>query len=161
MRALLGRAEWAIARQDYPEARRALTEVLKSAQAGPARNPLHEALAEKLLGETALRERLYTRAREHLDRALAVFSRPEQDNVIEQAHTHRLLGEVVLGQGDRVAAGSAFRKAGELYHQLRNRHWLHAVNRHLETLHQQPTQPQAAEATPEERFEHLRGMLMR
>jgi tetratricopeptide (TPR) repeat protein len=161
MRALLGRAEVAIARREWPEATRMLQEVVAIAQAPTTRNPLHEALGERLMAEVALGQRLYTRAREHAGKALAVFTRPEQDNVIEQGHVHRVLGEVDLGQGDPVAAGASFRKAGELYHQLRNRHWLHAINRHLETLHQQPEAARPVEATPEERFEHFRGMLMR
>lgn len=161
MRALLGRAELAVTRADWPGARRALDEVLTIARAPETRNPLHEALAERGLGEAALNDRQYAQARGHLERALAIVTRPEQDNLIEQAHLHRALGAVLLGQGDAIAAAEPLRKAGELYHRLKNRHWLHAVNQHLEALHQQPAQAAAAEVTPEARFEHLRGMLMR
>jgi tetratricopeptide (TPR) repeat protein len=161
MRALLGRAELAVVRGDGAGARRALEEALAIARAPETRNPLHEALAERGLGEVALHERSYTQARGHLGRAMAIVSLPEQDNLIEQAHVHRLLGAGLLGQGDVIAAAEPLRKAGELYHRLKNRHWLHAVNQHLEALHQQPAQPATVEVTPEARFEHLRGMLMR
>jgi tetratricopeptide (TPR) repeat protein len=161
MRALLGRAELLVMRGDGPGARRVLEEALAIARAPETRNPLHEALAERGLGELALSERMYTQARGHLGRAMAIVALPEQDNLIEQAHVHRLLGAVLLGQGDAIAAAEPLRKAGELYHRLKNRHWLHAVNQHLESLHQQPATPAAAEVTPEARFEHLRGMLMR
>ncbi|MFN3430134.1 MAG: ATP-binding protein, partial [Candidatus Sericytochromatia bacterium] len=161
MRALLAKGELALVRRDFAGARQALTEAVSLAQGGPTRNPLHEALAERQLAELAINERQFARARAHMDAAMAIVTRPEQDNMIEQAHLHRLRGEAYLEQNDAIAAGDSLRKAGDLYHRLKNRHGLHLINKHLATLHQAPEAPQATEATPEQRFEHLRGMLMR
>lgn len=161
MRALLAKGELALARRDFSGARAALTEAAALAKGGPSRNPLHEAIAERQFAELALAERQFARARAHLDAALAIVTRPEQDNLIEQAHLHRARGEAYLEQNDAIAAGDSLRKAGDLYQRLKNRHGLHAINQLLGKLHQAPEAPQAAEATPEQRFEHLRGMLMR
>jgi tetratricopeptide (TPR) repeat protein len=168
--ALLGRGELALAMGKLADAVRALEEARVAAAAGPLRNPRHEAIACRLLGRTMVAERQYERAWAYLERAMAIVTLPEQDNWLEQGLIHEAFGEWHQAQGDKTAAGEAYRQAGEQYHRMKNRHRLHGVNRRLDSLLGAPMAqatrgvPQASEATSnqtEDRWLQLKAMQMR
>jgi ATP/maltotriose-dependent transcriptional regulator MalT len=168
--ALIGKGELALAVGDHAGAIRALDEARGMVAAGPMRNPRLEGMANRLLGRVAIAQGQFERARAYLERAMAIATLPEQDNWIAQGLIHEATGEWHQAQGDTASASEAYRQAGEIYHRMKNRHRLHAVNQRLNALLGTPTLqatvPQAApaEATPsqtEDRFLQLRAMQMR
>ncbi|MDB5099496.1 MAG: hypothetical protein JWM80_3917 [Cyanobacteria bacterium RYN_339] len=132
--ALLGRAQVALARGDLGRAGEILAETQALAADGPGRNPLVHALAERFLGEVALKAGRPAEALARLAAALAVFA--AQDNPIELARTHEALGRAHQADGARQAAAQAFAAAGDAYHGIDNRNGLHKVTRALEKLAQ-------------------------
>ncbi|MDB5478899.1 MAG: Serine/threonine protein kinase PrkC, regulator of stationary phase, partial [Alphaproteobacteria bacterium] len=160
MMALLVRAELSRVCRAFGPARLAAQEVHTLASSGPARNPYMQGRAALMLGRLAIVQTDWPLAERYLNEALAIASRPEQDNLIEQAHALLALGELHAGTGDRAAATASLRQAGELYHQLKNSHWLHTVTQRLEALHQDIRQASATvEASPEARWQFMSGMM--
>jgi tetratricopeptide (TPR) repeat protein len=156
IQALLGRGELTLRREDPRAARQYLDQALALTAAGPARNPLHEGQARRLLGEAALAEGNYAEAEASFGAALAIAT--SQSNHLEEAHLHRLVGELQLAQGHREAALSAFREAGDRYHTMKCRQHLHAVNQHLEALHRQEAPKDETPVHPDARWKFLSGL---
>lgn len=167
MLALLGKGELALVAGDRAGAIRTLDEARGMAAAGPLRNPRVEGIANRLLGRVTTAEGQPERARAYLDRAMAIATSPEQDNWLEQGLTHEAFGEWHQAQGDTTAAAEAYRQAGEVYHRLKNRHRLHAVNQRLDALLNRPMAeasavvPRAEPQPTEDRWLQLRAMQMR
>ncbi len=134
IRALLGRGQLALARQQLPEAREVFEEAHRMAESGPARNPLHQALAARWLGETALFEGDLAEAQARFDEAMAIFERPEQDNLIEQGNVLRSRAKLLLAQGERDAALAALREAGSRFRAINNRNLARAITREIDAL---------------------------
>lgn len=146
MLALLGRATVALAMDNTDEAALALMEVQAIAAAGPGRNPLYQLRAARLLASVSQTRRDWNVAVHRLDEALALARRPEIDNPFEEGLALLGRGRLEVARGDRPAAAQALAKAGDRFHQLRNGHWLHAVTRELELLHDLPSIPRAEAA---------------
>ena len=161
IKALTGLGRVALATGDLAGARQVLDEARAMACEGPARNPLEEAVVCRLLGDVALAGGDRGVAKALLERALAIVSAPEQDNLLQQGLTHQSLGAVHQAAGDRVAAGVAYREAGERFHRLRNRHLLHGINQRLDGLASTPAPAVPLAVAPEDRWMQLRGQLMR
>lgn len=132
MQALLGRAKLAMAQGDAILAREHLDEVVAMASEGPARNPLHLAVALRLMGRLAFRTGSQAEARACLERAWAIVSAPDQDNLIERGRLCLLLGDLRESQEGLVAARAAWCDAAECFHEIRNRHLLRRTSSRLE-----------------------------
>jgi tetratricopeptide (TPR) repeat protein len=144
MRALLGLAALAIANQDWESGRESLVAVRRMSSTGETRNPLLNAISHRLSGELAVARGRYAEARPSLTAALSTFASPEHDNLIEQAHVHRSLGRVAAADGRLEDAARAYARAGTIYHEIRNAHFLHLTSRLAESL----TPAAAAYAVP-------------
>lgn len=129
--------------------------------AGQLRNPLYQARAARGLGNVAMALGDWEGAAGRFTEALAIASRPDQDNLFLQGHLHRDRGKLHLRRGDREAATRELQRAGELFHGLRNPHWLHAVMQDLARFHEKvvPKAEAKVEASPEARWQLMRGML--
>ncbi len=134
IRALLGRGQLAMMRGQQAAAREAFAEAHRMAESGPARNPLHQALAARWLGELALAEGALAEAEGRFEEAMAILSRPEQDNLIEQGHVLRSRGKLLLAQGNREAALETLREAGARFRAINNRYLARAITREIDAL---------------------------
>lgn len=139
IRALIGRGQLALARGQVDDAKALFSEAHAMALDGPARNPLHQAIAARFLAEAALLQGELAEALERLDEATAIVTRPEQDNLIEQGHLLRLRGKLLLAQGERDAALEALREAGSHYRTIGNRYHARTITREIDAL-QTPTE---------------------
>ncbi len=161
MMGLLGRGRVAGA-AGLPAAAREAYEALHAlTREGPLRNPLYQARAARGLGNVAMALGDWEGAAGRFAEALAIAGRPEQDNLFLQGHLHRDRGKLHLRRGERDAATRELQRAGELFHQLRNPYWLHAIMRDLAGFHEQvvPKAEAKAEASPEARWQLMRNML--
>jgi tetratricopeptide (TPR) repeat protein len=149
MQALIGKGQLAKVQGDWAAARRHLDEAYEMAADGPARNPFHQAIAGRLLGEVALAEKDYDKAKRCFESAWEIVARPEQDNLIEQGHLLRALGELSLASGEREAAKEAFQKAADIFAGLQNRYLLRFVTQHLEALEGSQPIAKLIQAEPE------------
>jgi serine/threonine protein kinase len=134
IQALIGMGQLAKVRGDMAAASRHLGEAYQIAVGGPARNPLHQAIAGRLMGEVALAQGEFSTAAACFGQAMEIVARPEQDNLIEQGHLHRARGELSLACREREAAKVAFRRAAELFAGLKNAYLLRQVTKYLEAL---------------------------
>lgn len=134
VRALIGQAELAIALEDFTVARDHLEEALRITASGSARNPLHQAIAERLLGAVMAVMGRFEAAAGHFQSASSLLSSPEIDNPIELGHLYRAIGEMHLAMGQRDEARRAFTQSSGYYHHLKNRYCLSAVSARLEEL---------------------------
>ncbi|HBN10210.1 MAG TPA: hypothetical protein DD435_16750 [Cyanobacteria bacterium UBA8530] len=134
IQSLLGKGQLAILRGDFASAREPLVRAGQISASGDARNPLHQALACRWLGELTLREGDLAEAQRFFDQALAIVSEPEQDNIFEQGQLHLSSGALELAREDKNAAKEAFKKAGELFHQIKNRYWINKAALQIEAL---------------------------
>ncbi len=134
IQALIGIGALETVRGNSAAAREHLLEARELSEAGDARNPLHAAIASRRLGELALKEGDYPQAAQEFEQALAIVTRPEQDNLIEQGLLQRDLGELYLATQRPEEARASFRAAGTIFHGLRNRHLLKPVSLQLEQL---------------------------
>lgn len=155
-RAQLGQAEVAIYRKDWALARALLTTVLEPARVGPLRNPLHAALALQRLGRVAVTAGKPAEALSHLDAAVVTFGASATQNPYELARTQLVVGEAQAALGNKAAAASAYRAAGDGFTALENRHWLHQVVVAMEALASAPVAP-SREAGLESRWQVARA----
>ncbi|HEY9720597.1 MAG TPA: AAA family ATPase [Oscillatoriaceae cyanobacterium] len=156
VRALLGWNELLIARKAWAKAREGLESVITSVASGPLRNPLHQALAERLSAEAALGSGHPAMAEQHAERAIALVSAPDTHNPFELARAQLVLGDARRAWGNPTAAGRAYREAGDGFGALENRHWLHQVVQALEAMAAQST-PAPAEQPLETRWRAARS----
>ncbi|MDB5101724.1 MAG: hypothetical protein JWM80_6145 [Cyanobacteria bacterium RYN_339] len=137
MRALLGKAQLFAKQGQLATARAAAGEVLQTAATGPARNPLHEALARRQLGEISLREGRLDLAAEQFAAALAIVERPDQANILEQARTHLVIGRLAQLRGEPDQAAVSLQAARSRYREIQNVYGLALV----EQAHEAPLGP--------------------
>ncbi len=158
LQALLGLGRVALARDDRAAAEEALGEALALASAGPTRNPLHAAIALRLLAGLRSREGRTGEAEAALDAATATLAEPGLANPLETALIAMARGDVAKADpARREAARRAYLAAGDAFHALGNRYRLYEVNGRLEALHEAPVTP--AES-PEARWMYLRALNM-
>jgi tetratricopeptide (TPR) repeat protein len=127
--AWIGRGQVAFHRRDIPGARALLEAALRQSQAGPARNPLHVALACRHLGEVARAQGDYATALAHFERALEIVRTPEQDNLIEQGYLHLARSGLARSQGHFTAAQADLKRASTCFQQIGNAYCLRLVAR--------------------------------
>jgi tetratricopeptide (TPR) repeat protein len=127
--AWIGRGQVAFHRGDIPGARALLEAALRQSQAGPARNPLHVALACRHLGEVARAQGDYATALAHFERALEIVRSPEQDNLIEQGYLHLARSGLARSQGQFTAAQADLKRASTCFQQIGNAYCLRLVAR--------------------------------
>jgi len=140
---LLGQAQVAMATAAWDTAAGCLLEVIQLAGAGPARNPLHEAIALRLQGDVAMAHGDLGTAQVHFQRALAIVSEPAIDNLFEQGLLCRGLAEWHLQRSEREAAFAALERAQDLFRAQENRHQLRLIAQRLETLRARQPQDHA------------------
>ena len=145
IRALLGRGQLALVRGKLADARAAFAEAHDMAVSGPARNPLHQAIAARWLAEVDLMEGQFAEAHARLDEAEGILTRPEQDNLIEQGHVLRTRGKLLVVEGKQEAGLSVLREAGSRFRALNNRHLARAITREVDAL-QAPAEAPRVEA---------------
>lgn len=161
MMALAYRAELALVEQKHEEAKTCAEECLKMAAGGASRNPLFQAIAERLLARLALATGKLDEVEGHLKKAMGIVSAPEQDNLLEQGHLRALEGEWQLARGNQDAAREAFRGAAAIFHGLANRHLLRPVNQRLEALRKPEAGAAALEyVLPDEQRDTRLSMLL-
>ncbi|MNR75388.1 Serine/threonine-protein kinase StkP [compost metagenome] len=134
IRALIGRGQVALARGQLADAKSVFAEAYGMAEAGPARNPLHQAIAARFLAEVAFRDGELDESRDRLDEAMAILTRPEQDNLFEQGHVLRLRAKVLLAQGLQEEALETLREAGSRFRAISNRYLARAITREIDAL---------------------------
>jgi tetratricopeptide (TPR) repeat protein len=159
IQALLALGEVELSLGDPVRAERFWREAHELSSRGVARNPLHQAIAARLMAEGALAGGDHARASALVAEALAIVSAPEQDNWIELAHNHRVQGEVLLAQGRRDDAIKALQKAGDMYHRVKNPDRLHHVIQRLEEASKQELPKEAKEMPVEARWNFMGGLL--
>ena len=120
LQGLLGLGELRLARGSADRAHPHLDEAHRLAALGPARNPLHQAIAARLLGTLALSEGQVDAAATWAAEALAIASSPEQDNLFEQAQGHLLEARIARARDEET---DAFELAKAGFAALGNRFW--------------------------------------
>lgn len=119
---LIGRGEGALRAGDDDAAEASLAEAHSLSAGGPARNPLHQAITERLLAEIASARGAHGGAIDHVETALRLVSAPEADNILEQAKAWQTRGMIEEAAGQLEAARESLLQAVELFHRLGNRH---------------------------------------
>lgn len=147
MRAMLGRCQLASATGDAPGARWLASEVVALATEGPMRNPLHAAIACRMLGELDLASGSPGTALSHLDRAQAVVADPAIDNLLEQAHLLRARAVFHGARGARALAVQSLQQARRLYLSLDLRAAAHDADERLLALSGPPPEQGALPLT--------------
>jgi hypothetical protein len=160
---LVAKGRLAIAANDLATARAPLPAATRRAEEGPARNPLCQLWAGRQLGRLAIVERDWARAQRFLQESADIAARAEIDLPLEQANSLLALGEMEKVRGDELAARGYFTRAGDIYHQLEQPHWLHNVVRAMEgssELASTISQAPAPAASVEARWKLMRGGMM-
>jgi hypothetical protein len=140
--ALTALGELAAAQGDHARATSALREARALTGAGAAaRNPGCEAMAQRLLGEVALREGRLDEARARLADAEACLASPGLDLALERGELARALGAVAVAAGDASQARDALTEAARRFREVGSLAGLHAVHQARRSL-----APMAAEA---------------
>jgi len=142
VQALLGRGQLALTERHLENASRLLEEAHAMAESGPSRNPLHQAIALRLLGEAHMARGFLTEAEAAFERALAMVVDHEQDNPIEQGYLYRAMGELSLANRDTDGALQFYEQAADRFRLLKNHHHLGALTRRIAEL--QVTEPAAS-----------------
>ncbi|MDB5099201.1 MAG: putative serine/threonine protein kinase [Cyanobacteria bacterium RYN_339] len=163
MFSLVAKGRLALARNDLATAREVLTEAYRTAEEGPARNPLCQIWAGRQLGRLATVERDWAKGQRYLEEAIAIAAREDIDLPLEQANSLLALGELEKVRGNEVEARAYFTRAGDIYHKLEQPHWLHNVVRAMEgssELASTISQAPAPAASVEARWNLMRGGIM-
>jgi tetratricopeptide (TPR) repeat protein len=134
LRALTIRSELLRALGDWEGAQTLLQEAHDKASQGPLRNPICHAIAARHLAANAIEKRDWDTAKALLSEAMAIVTRPEQDNLIEQAHLYQAMGALALAQGDPSTGKNALMASAEIFHLLGNRFHQRIVARQLDAL---------------------------
>lgn len=153
--ALLGRGRLALLRSEHEAARRILGEAVAMGAEGPTRNPLYQAIAERMLGELCLETGALSEARAHAEAAMRIVTDPSQDNPYEQGLLLRLLGDLSRAQRDPAGATEAYERAEAIFDRLQNRHQRGLVEARRAALHHPPEQvaaPSPGGASPDARW---------
>jgi len=132
LRARMALGELGMARALWHDAEAHLREAYALSSAGAGRNPLHQALAARMLGDVALARGDLDAAGRAYEESLALVCAPDQDNLIEQGRTLRALGRVSLASGQRPAGIAALERACELFRQIGNTYEIGQTLMHLE-----------------------------
>lgn len=143
IQALIGCGQVAIAKAQLDSARPPLQEALKMSQSGPARNPLHEAIASRHLSTLALLDGRLDEAHRLIENALAILTHPTLDNLFEQGILLLARSECHLRSNAAKEALHDLMEARELFQQLDNPYWLRLVRERLASL----CEPEVAEHT--------------
>lgn len=132
MHALLGLGRLALARGLLAEAHARAAAARACAASGPARNPLHQAYADRLEAIICLADGNPRSALVAAEAALSVVLLPEQDNLIEQGRLLALCGDAHAALGDPARARHDWHAAQDLFTRIQLRQALRTLGRKLD-----------------------------
>ncbi|NVB39704.1 protein kinase [Pseudenhygromyxa sp. WMMC2535] len=124
IQALIGRGSLAAARGKFDEARSHLVEASERASSGPARNPLHYAIAQRTLAEVLIAADDFAAAVAALDHAREIVCAEEQDNLIEAGMLCRAEAELAIARGDTSEALACLSRAEHRFTEINNGYYV-------------------------------------